>query len=73
MRVRESVSFWQENEKATIILLQVCVNSVVVKTSPRNIGDLVFLESQKAYSINSLLTKSKTKLPRIYLSTWLKT
>ena len=34
--MHEPVSFWQENEKATIILLQVFMNSEVVKTSQKH-------------------------------------
>ena len=29
-----------------------CENGVVAKTSPRNVGDLVFSESQKGIAIN---------------------
>ena len=47
---------------------------LVAKTSPRNVSDLVILESQKVLAIiiqtivsSLLLTKSKMKLPIVYL------
>ena len=40
-RAREPVSFWRENEIAAVIF-SLCENDVVAKTSPRNVGDLVF-------------------------------
>ena len=47
-RASELASFWRENEIAGVILLPAfCENGVVSKTSPRNVGDLAFLESQK--------------------------
>ena len=53
----------------------------MAKTSPRNVGDLVFLESRRDLTVIikttasiSSLVKSKMKLPGIYvLSTSLKT
>ena len=51
-RANESVSFWRENQIAVVILLRVfCENGVVAKTSPRNVGDLVSLESRKGAAI----------------------
>ena len=53
VRAREPVSFWRKNEISFVILLitSFCENGVVAKTSPRNVGDLVFLESRKSLSI----------------------
>ena len=42
-------------------------NGVVAKTNPRNDRDLVFLEFKTTAS-RTLLAKSQTKLPRIYIS-----
>ena len=74
MHAREPVSFWRENKIAVVILLRVCGNGEVAKTSPRNIGDLVFLESRKRLVIiirnnwvKFIPTKSKIKLPVLYL------
>ena len=74
MHAREPVSFWRENKIAVVILLRVCENGVVEKTSPRNIGDLVFLESRKRLVIiirnnwvKFIPTKNKIKLPVLYL------
>ena len=55
MHAPETVSFWWENVIAVVSFIYVfchfttsCYeNGVVVKTSPQNSGDLVFLESQK--------------------------
>ena len=51
VRTREPVSFWRENEIAVAILLRVCGNGVVAKTNPRNVGDLVFLESRRGLAL----------------------
>ena len=52
-----------------------CENSVVVKLSPRHVGELFFLEKRKGLKVSSLkttassllLTKYKIKLLRIYI------
>ena len=50
--MREPASFWRENEIAVVILLRgFCENIIVAKTSPRNVSDLVFLESQKCLAV----------------------
>ena len=52
MHAREPVSFWRENEIAAVnFTTSFCDNDVVAKTSPRNVGDLVLLESQKGLAI----------------------
>ena len=43
VRAREPVSFWWENGvRRRHFTTRFCENSVVAKTSPRNVGDLVF-------------------------------
>ena len=51
VRAHEPVSFWRENKIAVVILLRVCENGVAAKASPRNVGDLFQLESQKGQAI----------------------
>ena len=71
MRASEPVSFWRENEIAVVSLSE---NGAVAKTSPRNLGDAISLESRKDLAISfqnichgSLLKNCKMELPRIQL------
>ena len=47
MRSSEPASFSRENEIVFVISLQVFVRMASGKMSPQNVGELVFLESQK--------------------------
>ena len=51
LRAREPVSLWRENDIAVVSFTKnFCENGIVIKTSPRNVGDLVFSESRKGLS-----------------------
>ena len=49
MGARGPVLFWWENE--SLFTASFCENGVVMRTSARNVGDLVFLELRKDLAI----------------------
>ena len=71
VRAREPVSFWREKRGSRRhFTTSFSENGVVAKTT-RNVGDLVFMESQngsfETTTSSSSLTTSKMKLPGRYL------
>ena len=50
LRAREPVSIWPENDIPVVsFTTNFCENGIEIKTSPRNVGDLIFSESQKSF------------------------
>ena len=48
--MREPVSFWQETVQVNLRHFTTsCEDCVVAKTSPRNVGNLVFLNHKRTY------------------------
>ena len=65
VRAREPVSIWRENDIAVVsFTTNFCENGILIKTSPRNVGDLVFSESRKGFTAAIINSKQLLKVCR---------